>query len=112
MRAGLLRNRVAFLEPIEGRDTSGGQTILYVERFTEWARIEPLSGGEALFSAQVLATLDTRITVRYSKRTGTISPKWRARSRDGTLYDIESTPNVELRNREIQMLCKSGAIAE
>ena len=113
MNVGDLRHVVAFDEPIEGEQPpSGGESITMTYAFSMRAEIEPLTGREQLLGEQLNAQLDTRIRIRYSPRSARINAKWRCRHRNVT-YSIVAPPvNVKMANREIELLCQSGVIAD
>lgn len=108
MRAGRLRHRVSFDEPVSASDGAGGETVTWVERGTAWATVEPIGGRETMRSEQMLAELHTRITVRWSALSIRATAKWRLRH-GATLYDIVRPPaDKRLARREIEFLCNSG----
>lgn len=108
MRAGLLAHRVIIERPAPARDDAGSESIVWESYATVWARVEPLTGREGTGSVQVLADLDTEITIRWSPRVDAITAKWRVRL-GSAVYNIAAPPvHVSLGEREIRLLCKSG----
>lgn len=68
------------------------------------ASIEPLEGRE-LFSAQAVNN-EVTVRIRMWYIAGVV-PKMRV-SHGGLYYDILSVINKELRNRELELMCKEG----
>jgi SPP1 family predicted phage head-tail adaptor len=84
------------------RDTTGAEVVVWVDRCTIWAAVEPLTGRE-LFTAQALnAEMTTRIRIRHWQG---IVPKMRA-TWDSHTYDILYVAEVEARRRELHLMCK------
>jgi len=97
-------------EPIITQPDSGGEVVTFADEatFTARARIQPLTGREALQANQTLAGMDTRINIRWSPRNERINALWRLRYRD-TIYNIAAPPvDIDMAHREIEILCKSG----
>lgn len=108
MRAGELRHTVYADEPISASDGEGGEVINWVPRLKFKAAVEPISGREALRSNQIVASMDTRITLRWSVEAAAIKPNWRLRH-DGVIYNIARPPAEKaLGRREIEIMVSSG----
>ena len=107
MRAGRLRHRLTVQEPITSRNETGEELVTWVTRGTVWSAIEPIRGKEALTSNQIIADMDTRITVRWSGFADDINAKWRLRHQ-GVTYNITSISHKDMGQREIELMCKSG----
>jgi len=102
VKAGDLRHRITIQEQTTTRDTTGAEVVVWVDRTTVWAAVEPLNGRE-LFAAQALnAEMTTRIRIRYWQG---IVPKMRA-TWEGHTYDIQYVSEVETRRRELHLICK------
>lgn len=109
MRAGRLRHRVVFLEPVAVREPNGSEVISYAPRFRRWGAVEPIKGAEAMRGNQPLGVMDTRILVRWSPEIDGVSDKWRATHR-GAVYGLVSIVNTKTADREVEIMAKSGAI--
>lgn len=108
MRAGTLAHRVIIERPAPSRDDAGSESIVWETYATVWASVEPMTGREGSGNVQVLADLDTIITIRWSPRVDAITAKWRVRQ-GSTVYNVAAPPaHVSLGEREIRLLCKSG----
>lgn len=117
MRAGKPSHRVLLQKPADpatqGSDGAIADNWTTVpsdatdEKF--WAQISPIRGAEALRSnQQMVGVMTTRIRVRYSSRLVGIDATWRAV--DGTtIYNIVSAGNLDMANREIELMCQTGA---
>jgi SPP1 family predicted phage head-tail adaptor len=110
LRIGRLAHRVEFLEPVVSHEANGSESIAYEPTFERWAAVEPIKGAEAMRANQPLEVMDTRVLVRWSASAAAISAKWRARFR-GVLYDVVSVANTRSAEREIEIMCRSGAIS-
>lgn len=109
MRAGRLRHRVVYLEPVAAIEPNGSEVIEYVPRFRRWSAVEPIKGAEALRANQPLGVMDTRILTRWSPEFDKVSDKWRATHR-GVVYGLVSVVNAKTADREIEIMAKSGAL--
>lgn len=117
MRAGQLRCRMAFDEPVVDTttDESGSEIVTFTERFRRWSAIEPAVGRKALNADQTLATIDTKITIRWALDVDAVNAKWRgqqvnrAGDRFGPIYDFQSVAHVQFRRQEIDILALAGA---
>lgn len=108
MRAGKLRHRITIQQQMKGRDTDGGEIIIWSDLATVWAAVEPQSGDERHISDsdQLLAS---RLT------------KFRIRKRDGLnatmriifgsqVFDIREIIHVETGNREMWLIGEEKAV--
>lgn len=101
MRAGDLRKRIIIEQPTVAADSVGEMVPTWSTLAVLWASIEALTGSERLQDAQINATADVKISVRY--RAGITTAM---RIKYGTRqFEIVSVQNVEERNRELAMLC-------
>lgn len=69
------------------------------------ASIEPIRGREFMTASGEHAELTHRIRIRHSSSTATARPRDRFVSA-GVVYEIQSAINTDMRNREIQLMCK------
>lgn len=118
MRAGLLRHVVSLEQATDAVSAGGSVTTQYTPYLTDIAaHVLPagdggdMRGGEQYVSAQVLATIDTKIRIRY--RDG-IDSKMRVVRREGpgsptrvTIYDIVAVTPADARRRELWLWCKA-----
>ena len=103
-RAGLLRYQVTIQEPSVAIGTDGGATTTWSTFATVWADVVPLKGREYFQAATANTEVDAMIRTRYI--TGVTADMRIVHG--STVYDIQSPPiNVDGRNRELQMMCKT-----
>lgn len=108
MKAGKLDKRLDIEQPITTQDSAGSPVVSWLAVGTVWASIEPIKGREAMTANQNLAIMDTRIKVRAHPLLSSINAKWRVKY-NGLIYNIVSVAHIELGNREIELMCVSGA---
>ena len=114
MSAGQYKHKVYADEPVATQDADTGEEVVeFVERGAMRCKVEPISGREALRSEQIIADMDTRITVRWSTFAAAITAKWRLRfERNGSqsvTYNIARPPAERfMEMREIEFICSSG----
>lgn len=113
MRAGRLNKRVVVERPVVTRGTSGQEVTTWVEFGEFWAAIEPNRGRESNQSAQIIATYDALVILRWSEKVSQIMAKWRVRPAmrgDSTIYNISAPPiHVKFGRRELHLHCTFGA---
>lgn len=108
MEAGPLRHRVRFERAVDTQDQTTGEPVRSWSAIGDvWARVEPLRGREALIDGGVRDEMDTRIVTRYSPTLAAIVPKDRALFA-GIPYNIVSAAHVDMAQRRIEFLCRSG----
>lgn len=107
MRAGTLRHRLIIERPDTSRDATGDETITWVREAEVWSSIEPFGGRESQGANQLLADVDSRITIRWSGAVDAMAPRWRLRHLT-TVYDVQAVEHVMLGRREMRILAKSG----
>jgi len=108
MQAGILRQRVAFDEPVTTQDATGDEIVTWTQAFELWASVAPLTGREQLLGGGILAEGNARIRVRWSEQAARINEKWRARH-DGTVYNLKSVAHLASGRRDIEIMARSGA---
>lgn len=109
MRAGRLKHRIEIDEPVTTQTASGDEVVTWTAFGTVWGSIEPLKGRERLQAGEIIADMDTRINIRWSAHVDRIEAGWRLKH-GGVIYNISSPPaEVMMEQREIEMMCKSGA---
>ena len=105
--SGSLRHRITIQEPVAGSPQqlpNGEPDVAWVDVMTVWASVEPLKGRELMLAQQMQSEVDVRIMMRYRAGITTIM---RAVF-NGVNYDIKSVVNSELRNIELELMCKTG----
>lgn len=112
-RAGEYKHKIWPAEPVTSQDPDTGEEIVqFVRRSSMRCKIEPIDGREALRADQIIADMDTRITVHWSTFAAGITAKWRLEfERLNTLiiYNIARPPAEKLMGmREIEFSCNSG----
>ncbi len=101
MKSGKLRNRVILQSKTVTRNDYGEETIVWTEKDTLWASIEPLTAREYFQSQQVQSQVTHKITIRYYLGLRTdYRMLWGSR-----IFNIISMINPEERNREMILLC-------
>ncbi|MGU3495929.1 phage head closure protein [Xanthobacteraceae bacterium A53D] len=81
--------REGFAAPDRYGNTQGG----FEERFSTWAAVTPMKGGEQTIAGRLAGTQPVVIQVRRSTRTRAITADWRAVDvRSGAVYSIKSPP--------------------
>lgn len=112
MRAGRLRHRLIVEQPVSTRSATGAERVAFAAFATVWAAIEPIKGAEQQQAGQLIGSVDTKIVVRWSPQMALVAAKWRLRHaelRAPVVYDIVEHPtHVNLGQREIQFMCRSG----
>ncbi len=114
MKNGEFRHTIYADEPVTTQDQDTGEEVVdFVERGRMRCRIEPIDGREALQAEQIVADMDTLITVHWSTFASRITAKWRlrfSRSTGDIVYNIARPPAEKLmKMREIEFTCNSGA---
>lgn len=105
VRAGRLTERVTVQR--EGADIydSRGQVETAPDTVaTVWARVNPLSGEEAVTARKIEANTTHEVTIRYSSDVAHITPEWWLLW-SGRRLDINQALNPENRNEELVLLC-------
>ncbi len=104
MRAGDLRHRIRVQEKRETKNSVG-------ETVTEWkdviccrASIMPISGRENFSSEQFGSETTTKITVRWSKKHDSVTPKHRIVAGD-RIYNIEGIVPDATGRINVRYLC-------
>lgn len=105
MRGGLLRHRISIQEPQETQDEHGALVVTWSEIATNWASVEPSTGGERWVQSldQTVVQRPYRVRMRYRDDV-TITEKCRIVWNGHTL-DILSIANQYGRGAELVMVC-------
>lgn len=110
MNAGDLRHLVDLYRPPDpaDRDSTGQPRGRYrLVTADVWARIEPLTGTQAIAAQQYSATATHKVTVRYWSGTASIQPYWRIvpKRNQNRAFHVEHRRDVEEREFTIELLC-------
>lgn len=103
MRAGKLRHKVIIERATLTQDDYGGAVYNWSTVGTFPASVEPINGREFFTVHMALSEVTTRIRMRYLEGL-TITDRINYR---GTIYNIVSVINPDLRNEELVLMCKS-----
>lgn len=90
MGAGKLREKLTFQSPTAADDGYGNTTEGFATEFSEWARLQPKVGGEAVLAARLAGRQVYLIHVHSTSETRTIAPDWQAVHSDGRVFQIKS----------------------
>lgn len=107
MNIGKMRHKITIHNLVENQSTATGEIVKsWSTGASVWASIEPLQGRELWKIQQIQAMIDTKITVRYSPETASITAKSMLSHSSGNQdYYVEYPINVEERNVELQLMC-------
>lgn len=107
MNIGKLRHKVTIHNLVETQSTLTGEMVQsWSTGASVWAAIEPLQGRELFQVQQYQAKIDTKITVRCSSDTTSITAKSMVNHSTGDQdYYIENIINPDERNIELQLMC-------
>jgi len=110
MRAGRLKNRVSLQNFTESQSSTGFPTKTWATVATVWAGIEAQRGGESQHAGELVASMTTKIILRYSSSLSAIDTTWRILF--GTrIFSIESVilpPDRSGNNAAIELMCLEG----
>ena len=109
MQAGNLRKRVTFQTRSTATDSFGGQINVWVDAFTVYAEVSPLSGRELVSAQAVQSEVSPQLTVRY--RPDFSDPKSVSRMRavyNGRTFNIHASINLDERNRQVTLSVSEG----
>lgn len=111
MGAGRLDSAMAFDEPTQTPDGSGGTDAGWAERYACRASIRYLRGTEAVMAARLAGRQPVVVTIRDCNEARQITTAWRMRDeRAGTIYNIRSIVPSDDR-RWIELTAESGVAA-
>lgn len=111
MQAGKMRHRITIQEKDDStaQNIMGYEDVVWSDRFTTWANVEPLKPREIVTPDGELAQIDTRITMRAR---WDIRPKMQAVWVDGGgythTYDIHGVQRPGERNRDMYLICREN----
>jgi SPP1 family predicted phage head-tail adaptor len=107
MSAGKYNKRLTLSYPVKAESGFGDAVTSWSNLGTVWASIEPLKGRESMVASQLQAPQDHRICIRYHPALSSMDATWRAEY-NGLVYNIVTPVNVNLANREIELMCSTG----
>lgn len=97
-------HRVTIQQKTATRNSIGEEVVTWVTLAEVWASVSPLRGREFFASAQMTATVDTRIEIAY--RTDVV-PEMRVLHRD-VPYDVRSVIDPNTRHEKLELMCRTG----
>jgi len=108
VQIGQYNRRVTIISPSTTRDAAGGQSNTWTDGPTVWAKITQLYSASNYQTTEFVGKATSSITTRWNKALS-ITDADRVRYTDPstsvvTIYEIESVGQIEMQNREIQML--------
>jgi len=101
-KAGGLRHRVTFQEPVNGFDSWGGPITTWVDYKTLWAEVIYMSGNEYWAARQANSEVQGRVRIRYRDD---IKPTMRM-VYDGKAMDILAPMTYDSRKTEMHIMFK------
>lgn len=110
MAAGKLQHQLVFSSRELTSDGFGNEEGGWDVRFTRWAEIIPLKGGEQVMAARLGGVQPVLIRVRLDSDTDDIAPDWRAVDEKGVLYALHSVADME-QNRELLTITAEAGVA-
>lgn len=111
MRAGKLRQSVTIQSRTnDDQDSVGQPQDPWRGVVTVRADVEPLSGREYFNAQQIVSEVTTRITIRYRPGITTNNRVVLHDSKGDTNYDVLDVIDVDMRHRELQLMCRTGLI--
>lgn len=77
MRAGRLKNRVSLQNYTESKSDTGHPTKTWATVATVWAATEAVRGKEAVAAGELVASLTTKVIIRYSSDVSSVDTTYR-----------------------------------
>lgn len=108
MGPGQMQASLAFDEPVQIPDGSGGTNASWAERYACRAKIRYLRGGETVQAARLAGRQPVVVSIRRCAAAEAITPAWRMRdARSGTIYNIRTVVPSDDR-RWLEVTAESG----
>lgn len=104
MRIGDLNKRITFQCPTRVSDGMGGFTTIWVDVYTVFAAIWPLSATKVKENMQMGLNVTHQIRIRYKS---TIKASWRGKF-GNFYYNIVSIINPNMKNEQLDLVCKEA----
>ena len=109
MKAGDLRERVAFDAPTSASDGYGGTVDGWTETFACWANFRYLRGGERVMADRLAGVQPIIATIRQGTAAEAITAGHRMRDvRTGTVYNVRTNVPMQDDRGFRELLCESG----
>lgn len=109
MQAGRMRYRLTFERPVRIKNESGEVIVdSWVEVFTVWGSLEPITGREYLSASEFRSGVTTRARIRWRDDLDTTLRM----VHQGTVYNIDAILPTQGLHKEAQIMCGSGVINE
>jgi SPP1 family predicted phage head-tail adaptor len=97
-----LRHRVTFQSKTRSDDGGGGGFANWIDEFTVWAHVAPLSGFQKLKAEQLEATVTHTVTIRYRDGASAgMHIKYGKR-----IFDAKSAIDDDERHRWLVLMCE------
>lgn len=93
--------------PSTEQDTAGQPLDEWITFATRWCKVEPLNGREYFTAQQVVADVNTRITMDYLPE---LDATCRAIDESNIIYNINDVIDVESRHITHVLMCGSGVV--
>ena len=109
IRSGDLRDRVTLQQRQTSQSPSGQPVETWVELFTAWADMDPLTGRELIAAQQVQSSVTHNVTMRY--RSEFANPKAVASMRlvyQGRYFNIHACMDQDSRKRAVVLQVEEG----
>lgn len=104
-KTGHLRELITIEQPTRTTDNQGGATIAWSTFSQVWARIEPLSASQVLFSQSLQHRITHRVTIReLSGVTTAMRITYGSRT-----FQIHGIRDLEEKNRFVEIAAEEGA---
>jgi head-tail adaptor len=108
IHAGDLHHRFIFGEMGNAEDGAGGTTTAFEDRFTTYAGVVHMRGGESVMAGRLAGRHTQIVQVRVSSNTRRITTDWRAKNaRTGEEFAIRDITPTDDR-AFLEILCESG----
>lgn len=93
-----------------GQDGYGNEVLNFIDRFTVWARMMPLKGGETVMAGRLAGRQPYVANVLSSMDTRKITTDWRAVDARNLakVWNIRTVINVDEKDRELDLLVEEG----
>lgn len=104
LAAGKFHERVKLQAKAVTRNSIGEEVVAWADQAIVWGDVRPVRGREFFAAAQMQATVDTVISIRFR---ADVVPEWRVQWR-GQPYDIRSVIDVDGRRERLELMCQSG----
>ena len=110
MRAGKLRDRVAFESPDGTTDSYGNPSDGWGNSRTVWADVRERTGKEKMDAGAVAAVRMATVRIRKNSTTEAITTSDRVTIR-GELWNIRSIAQIDSKGAMLEMTCEAGVAA-